>query len=353
MATEEFTELDPAISSPPDEGGVAELGATDAPPPTLRETLDAAAAQAREPVDTAVAPQAGDRPRGPDGKFITKDGAPVAAATPDKSPTTSTKAPAAPSTAPAGPPPGWSPEAKAAYATASPAIQAAVIKREQEVSAGFAQYAQAKQALEQVIAPRRQHYASEGISDVQAIDNIWQWFEALKRSPADAFPKLAQMFGYDTSTVAPGADANPQPQTDPGRVAQLEAEVRRLGGTFEEQQTAARRAELAKFSADKPHFEKVRVTMGRLMQAGVATNLDDAYQKATQLDPAVTAEIAAAAEAEADRAAAEAALRRRPASQRQAAVSPRGGASNGAAGSAAPTGIRESLVRGFADARGA
>jgi hypothetical protein len=298
------------------------------------------------------------RPRDASGRFIPQEAGAAQPATPDKSPAATSGTPAAPSTAPAGPPPGWDAEAKALYPKLPPAIQAAVSRREEEVSRGFAQYAQAKQELERVIAPRRQHYASEGVSDTQAINNLWTWFEALKNSPAESFPALAQTFGYDLSTVTPGApanssQANPEIASLRAELAQLRGSVGQVAGTFEQQQTAARRAEIAEFAKDKPHFEKVRVTMGRLMSAGVAQGLTDAYQQAVRITPEVSAALAAEEKATADKAAAEAALRGRPGSQRRAAVSVRGGSPNGSAGSAVPAGsLREELQRQFAEARG-
>ncbi len=350
-------ELQP--ETPPPAAGDVDAGAVaNAPAPSLRETLEAAARDAG-----GETPQDGDRPRDASGRFVPKaDGnaqepGVVSATAPAKSsaspsPAATPDTPAAPSTAPAGPPPGWASEAKALYPSLPPAIQAAVVKRESEVNAGFAQYAQAKQELERVIAPRRQHYAADGISDVQAIDNIWQWFEALKNSPQQAMPALAQMFGYDLSTVSPGAPQSSS-QVDPevaalkAEVAQLRGESRKVYSSVEEFHTAQRRAELDAFAQGKPHFEKVRVTMGRLMQAGVATGLDDAYQKAVALDPEATA----ASAAEASRKAAEDALKVRG-GNRHAAVSVRGGSPNGAAGSPVPTSIRDNLREGFASARG-
>ncbi len=356
----EDTELQP--DPPPADGGVEPGGdlADAAPAPSLRETIEAAAR------DAGGETPAGDRPRGPDGKFIPKADAavpptsgrgegittPAASASPSPAATSDTSA--APSTAPAGPPPGWAAEAKAVFSTLPPAVQQAVVKREQEVSAGFAQYAQAKQQLEHVIAPRRQYYAGDGVSDVQAIDNIWKWFEALKNSPQEAMPALAQMFGYDLSTVTPGApqsssQVSPEVAALKAEVARLSGQVGQVTGTFEQQQTAARRAELAAFAKDKPHFETVRVTMGRLMQSGIAQGLDDAYQQAVKLSPDAQAAIAA----ENERKAAEDALKARGGgSQRRAAVSVRGGSPNGSAGPPVTTSIRDSLREGFASARG-
>lgn len=363
---------DPGLLPPANEGVEQDVGrqSDDPAPPSLRETLDAAVREAREPQTDKPTD---DRRDPATGRFLPKaggvDASAATAVTPSsrgmpsasQSPTSQPEPQAAPSTAPTGPPTSWDAAAKAEYAKLPAAVQQAVVKREAEVSAGFAQYQGLKQhreQLEQVIGPRRQYYANDGVSDLQAIDNIWKWFEALKNSPGESFPALAQMFGVDLSTVSPNAAADPG-QTNP-EVAALKAELARhaaqLGqvtSTFEQQQTAARRAELAQFANGKPHFEKVRVTMGKLMQAGVAQGLEDAYQQAVKLDPEVSAQIAADEKAAAERKAAEEALTRRGGgNQRRAAVSVRGGSPNGAAGTAQPTSIRDSLVKGFAEARG-
>ena len=115
--------------------------ASESPPPS-----DATAASVEQTTATVAAPEAtnqpaGDRPRGPDGKFIAKTAdAPAAPATPTPDRAEPTAATAAPSTAQAvSPPVSWSAEAKAAFAALSPAVQQAVLKREKEVSDGFAQ----------------------------------------------------------------------------------------------------------------------------------------------------------------------------------------------------------------------
>lgn len=368
----EFQELKPVDEGtlpPPssDGGGAPDTPAVDAPP-TLRETLEAAAKEVRAKSDEPKTPTTEDRPRGPDGKFLPKEGAPAAAATPEKpvtatpspTPTTEAKPEGAPSTAPAGPPPGWSPEAKAEFTKLPPAVQQAVVKREQEVSAGFAQYSQRQKEFDQVVAPRRQHYAGQGISDVQAVDNIWQWFEALKGNPAEAFPALAELVGYNLSTVTPaGGDPSTDFPLDPNvqrmlsKVPTLEQQVARLTQTFEQQQEARTRQELANFSKDKPHYEAVRVTMGKLMNAGLANGLDDAYQQAVRLSPEVQAEVQRSEQAKREQEAAQAALKTPPRDPRKAAVSVRTGAPNGAGKPPAkPGSVREELERAFADARG-
>lgn len=359
MADNLLEDDNPSPQLPPAAGDGGVEREAEPAPPSIRDALDAARKEVSEKAsggDRRTDQPATDetRPRDAAGRFIPKDGTVESA--PKDTPPAQPEPQPAPSTAPTGPPPGWSAEAKAEWTKLPPAIQAAVVKREGEVSAGFAKYANRDREFEAVMGPRRKYYADQGVSDIQAIHNQWLWYEALQNSPQDAFPALAQLFGFDLSTVAPGAQADPENS----RVAALEAEIRRLGGqvhqvtsSYEQQQMAARRAELDAFANGKPHFDKVRVTMGKLIQAGVAESLDDAYKQALRIVPEVASLVAADEKAAAEKAAAEAALRTRPANQRQAAVSVRGGAPNGAAGPPAPTSIRDSLKQGFADARGA
>jgi len=287
------TNTDPDAAAP--EGAVEPTAATaEATAPSIRDTLKAAF---KDDVGKDAAP--GDRPRNPDGTFApTKAEAapkPAAAQPAPVSPdlTGAKPAPVAPSNAPAGPPTSWSPEAKAAYTQLPPAVQQAVSRREEEVSRGFAQYQGLKQRadeFERVIAPNRHIYASEGVSDAQAVANIWQWFHAIRNEPSKAFPALAEMVGYDLSTV--GFDAADDPsqasQPDPRIAAELNALRGKVGQfeTWQQQQEQARMAErLTSWSNGKEHYEAVRVDMGKLMLSGIVPmgDLDAAYERAMKL----------------------------------------------------------------------
>lgn len=362
-----------ATSSP--SGGGERAVSSPAAPPSIRESIEAARKEVAKTETRADTP-AESRVRDPaTGRFAQQEQKPVAAGGPKVSASGAPEAatdtslpktqpdakPDGQAVQPSGPPPGWSQEAKASWATLSPAIQAAVIKREQEVSSGFAQYGQIAQRhkeFEQIVTPRRQYYAGQGISDTEAVNNLWLWFEALQNSPAKAFPELAQRFGIDLSTVIPGAQANadqssyvdPVVQSLQEEIRQLRGQMGQVTGTFQQQAQERTRQELANFAKDKPHFEAVRVSMGRLMQAGMANSLDEAYQQALALNPEIQAQIQRDQQAEAAKKAAEAALTTRPPTQRQAAVSLRGGAPAGANGAGkAPVGsIREELNKAFA-----
>lgn len=346
------SEISDQLDGPPpstDEG--VERGdapAPDAPPPSIRESL----AKAMQP-DA----QADGRPRRADGTFAPKntpvEAAGKGAATPGapggSTPPTADAKPEsqAQSNAPAGPPPGWSKESKALFSQLPPSIQADVLKREQEVNAGFQQYAGLKQRnddFERAIAPNRHIYAEAGVSDAQAIANIWGWFHAIKDSPGEAFPALAQMVGFDLSTVGyTAADGVQQaPEYDPRLVNALSNIDQRVS-QFEEwrtqQQRTALDSQINAWSKDKPHFPAVKQDMGRLMQAGITPmgDLDAAYAKATALHGLSVAPAASPAAPAIPPAA-------RAVQARHAAVSPRPTGPNGSGSRPRPDrSIRESL----------
>lgn len=361
-------EAGPPPPASPDTGGAPEGGGTHpdvaAPPKSVRESIEDAKKEL-----SARQIAAADRARDPTGKFApdAKEKAPEASLKlqePSAVTTEAKQAPVVASAPPSQPPPGWSAESKATWASLPPQVINDIAKREKEVSDGFAQYSQRQKELDAVIAPRRQYYAGENISDTEAVNRLWTWFEALQNKPHEAFPALAQTFGFNLNQVTPangGDRTNPaNPAYDP-RVDRVASEVAQIRQQFAAQEQGRVAAELAAFGKDKPHFDNqaVKTAMGRLMQAGLATSLDDAYQKAVKLDPDVAAQIAADERTKAEATRAQAALtssaQPRVAPQR-AAVSIKGGAPGNAAFKPNGAGnkresVRESLERTISNMR--
>lgn len=331
-------EFEPAASPTPAAEGGEEDSSPRSPssPRSIRESLEDAY---REEEIKA------ERARDEQGRFVKADDAAKSAPAAKEPPATTGAKPeqtvnepaSAPVAVQGGPPPGWSQEAKAAYQSLPPAVQQAVLKREKEVSDGFATYSANAKEFEAVVGPRRQYYAEQGISDHEAINNLWLWFEALQNSPGNAFPELAKLFRYDLSTVPPTgqSESQPSPQIDQ-RYASMEAAIRQqqqlLNGfvTAAEQERQSRiEAEFTEFARTHPHFEELRVHMGQLMKAGMAGDLADAYQKAAAIHPDIGQKLR---QEEAAKAAAEAAAKAAQPRQapRLAAVSPRTASPRGA-----------------------
>jgi hypothetical protein len=353
----------PTLDDGPADGGVEPGPLTEAPPPSIRDTLaknfKADAVETPEPTAAVKAAEnaAGRVYDKATGRFIADPSKSAAApkpaaAQPTVSPTTTEAKPAdgTQSNAPAGPPPGWSPESKALFAKLPPSIQADVIKREAEVDAGFKQYQGLKQRadeFERVIAPNRHIYASEGVSDAQAVHNIWQWFHALKNDPERAFPALAEMLGFDPSTVDTDAGQDPsQGNLDPRIAAEIRAlkqEIGGISGTLQQQRFVALNERLSEWGKSRPHYQTVKVDMGRLMQAGLVPmgDLETAYAKATALHGLHSSPVTDTPRPASP--AVDPAARSRAA--RHAAVSPRPSGPNGAAPGKAKGGgsVRDSL----------
>jgi len=263
-------------------------------PATVREALTASIKEVSEKEERArdIA----------SGKFIPKDKAPEKVESRE-----TTAAPAPPSGEPkeqqasksVAPPPGWSQASKDYFNSLPPdhPIRQDVAKREEEVSNGFKSYSEkTKQydALDRVLAPNRARFQQYGVkSDAEAIERLVGWEQAISADPVAALRQLAQQYRVDLSQIAQPQDS----QIDPGLQNTLRPvldEVGQLKQQFNFMLTAQQQAqqekivsELSTFSRDKPHFERVRVRMGQLMQGGaVAPNdLDGAYQQAIWSDP--------------------------------------------------------------------
>ena len=253
---------------------------------------------AKEPDRTPSKQTLDDRPRDETGKFIPKaEAAPDKAAPAEKAP----KQEAQPAPAPkpvGGPPPGWSPESKAFYNSLpmDHPLRADIAKRETEVSDGFKKYsddAKRYQEIEQVLAPARPIYQQNGIrSDAEAIRHLMQWEANIRQNPVAAISQLARSLNIDLASIA----QNPPGQSN-GQDAVLQyiqpisQQVSSLQGELSRIQSDRAASEIAQFSKDKPYFEKVKTAMGQLMQAGLATDLDSAYQTAIWKDPEIRAEM--------------------------------------------------------------
>lgn len=270
--------------------------------------------------------------------------------------------PTAPSTAAVGPPPGWSQESKAFYNSlpADHPLRKDVLKREEEVSSGFKKYADSDkryQEIEQVLAPVRQSYQQHGVqSDAEAIKRLFMWERMIRENPAQALPQLARQYGVDLSR-APSSE----PSAAPDVTAQFRPVLDQFGNKIQHLENELQRSqqerisqELTTFAKDHPHFEKVRVAMGQLMQAGAVqpNDLEGAYQKAIWSDENVRKDMLAEADKKRD-AELQKAQTERAAKAKAAAVSGPGRApsapASGVNGKA--KGVRGDIMKAIEEAR--
>lgn len=230
-------------------------------------------------------------------------------------------------------PEGFSKEAKAEWAKVPAAVQQAVLKREADTAKGVQELKQRYNELDKVLQPRLDVIRKNGHTPAQAVNQLWLWFEALSGNPDQAFPALAQSFGYDLKRFAgvaeqkPAAGVTTPAAAEAGKEGQaaeaavppqlqqyiddLKKEIDGLKGTVTEkfgnlEQNYAKESQsktdemVGQWSNGKPHFEAVRETMGQMLMvlaqqqktpvlANGAIDLDKIYDMAIYANPEVRA----------------------------------------------------------------
>jgi len=247
-----------------------------------------------------------DRQRGPDGKFIAKDkavDAPVEAAPAQKisDQPQEAKVDAPAPTQAVTPPTSWSQDAKAVWASLPPAVQQAVLKREQEASTGIKSYAdklKAAETLQGVIGPRAQMLAAQYGTPEKGLETLFQLSDFASNDPAGFVRWFAQQRGIaldQLGTMQPtqSAPVDPHLAATQQRLGQLEALLISQQRAEQERQTAELNSRIDAFKSDpkNSHFEELRQDMAKLIQGGLASDLSDAYEKAMWANPTVRAKV--------------------------------------------------------------
>ena len=186
-------------------------------------------------------------------------------------------------------PSSWKPEAQTAFNSLPPNVQDEVLRRESDYHKGienYKSYSHVGQAYEKAVSPYLGTIQKLGIDAPTAVQKLLEADNTLRYGdPAtkqQLFSQLAREYGIDM------AQAANQPQPDPQYLAlqqQLAQQQRELQAWKQEQvrtQEYSAQSEIQKFASDPAnvHFESVRDDMAKLLQGGMATSLQDAYDKA-------------------------------------------------------------------------
>lgn len=282
-----------------------ELSLNDAMDATLRETYASATADAPDPViaddaPTETAAQKADRIRDESGRFA-KAGEPVATDAPVEAAATD-PAPVDPVVEAKQAPGSWPKEVREKFAELPADVQDYVTRRESEVNRTINQYSQkakAGEAFLSVLNPYMGILQADGADPVGAVDGLMKTYTTLRNaSPHDkamAVAQLVQRFGVDLSLLSEdGQQAGNYAQQDSqlyNKVAQLEQELanRRIAEQNAEQSHVS--SLIADFQQKAPHFETVKAHMGALLQAGLAKDMQDAYDQAVMAHPEIRATL--------------------------------------------------------------
>lgn len=352
----------------------ADVGSQADPAPASAAEAPAAPPPAESaPVDTS--PEKSGQPRDDHGRFASK---PETTEPADSKPSTAKAgetAPAEPAVEtppakdqtgkpPVAPPRQWSDGAKVKWQRLPREVQEELAKIDAQGQYG---------ALHDVIEPRRAQFAIKGQTPQQAIDTLLTVWDALEKDPLGTLQWLGQQYRIDPAKLFPApTTAQPGPAQEPAEPEYVDPAVKSLRDAFEarfraqderyqalqsqwltsQQQAEAQRrtsisAEVQAFRSDPahPHYDIVEPDMARLIQAGAATDINDAYDKAVWMNPTLRDEMLSQQRAE-DQQRREREARERAEAARKAAGSVTGSPAPGASVSdATPHDLRSDLAR--------
>lgn len=245
---------------------------------------------------------------------------------------------AAPTDERIAPPPEWKGAGKVDWNKLPKPIQEE-IRQDYEARA---REREANAPLEQAIAPFRDEWVSVAGSVASAVSQLGQFYKLYVENPVALIQHIARTRGIDLGV----AQGQPQAQGGSPQAPDINSVVMQavqqaiapIQQRFQQTENQQIEQTLEEFRADPrhPYFEDVRVAMGKLIEAGLAKGLPDAYEQAVKLNPAIWSAIQASSTEEATKAQAAAAAKAKQA----AAASLRGaplpnGHSGGGAGQGA------------------
>ena len=212
------------------------------------------------------------------------------AAPPVESPAPGLKAPRA-----------WKALVREKWAALPSEVQQEVLRRESEAARGMQEAAEEKKfakAVRDTIAPFEGMIRAEGHEPLSAVRDLLQMAHALRTAPpqhkAQLIGHLIQTFGVDIKSLDDylagagqpngAAPATTQAYRDP-RLDSLIAEIEQAKAARAQSEATRAQAEVAAFHEKHEFFEDVRESMQKLLRAGIASGLEDAYNQALKLHP--------------------------------------------------------------------
>ena len=207
----------------------------------------------------------------------------------------------------------WTPAARAKFATLEPDVQAEIVKRETDMARAITSHdidrSFGKQ-VKDVVTPYLPMINAEGATPETAIKSLLNTAYLLRTSSPQEkgalLANLARQYGADMSSFTGDQEQTPIDPT----VQALQQKLHQLEGFISQQhsqqQTQTEQSlvrDINAFQADPahPHFDAVGHDMAGLIKAGLAANLQEAYDKAVYMHPEVRQQVISAQQTEATR----------------------------------------------------
>lgn len=201
----------------------------------------------------------------------------------------------------------WSQDDKDAFAKATPDLQRWALKRDKQTTSDYTRKTQelAEQrkrfeALDNVLAEARTTF--NGVPDHEAVRWMANVHQFLRAEPQNAIKWLRQTYNIHDEGSPPAvptdeSDADPVVSALKRELSDVKAQVSQFTRETQADKQARIASTIDMFREQKgpdgqpmhPHFDAVQSTMAKLVRAGIASDLKEAYEKAVALDPTVSA----------------------------------------------------------------
>lgn len=192
------------------------------------------------------------------------------------------------------PPTSWKKDYHEVWKTSDDRMKEYFWKREEEMNEGvlpLREKARFADQYQEVMTPYMDTIRGLGIDGPKAVKALMEADHALRYSDPQQkqqlFLRLAQQYGVN---FGDGSQLQQQAAIDPN-ISALQQELNRVRGEVmswkEEQEQVQNQSllgEINNFAMKAEHFEEARPVMITLLQSGVASTLDEAYEKAIRLD---------------------------------------------------------------------
>lgn len=202
------------------------------------------------------------------------------------------------------PPASWRDAAKGEWANLPEAARQEILKRENDMFEGIAQYkdnAAVGKTVLNVLQPYMPMMQQYNVNPAQHIDNLMRTHqEIITASPegkAQRLMEIGRQYGIDLvprgSQQREAAEDEPGSYVDPAvtklteRFQQIESTQAQINAERHQQRVAEIERSIAEFAAkpENVHFDLVYAEMSALIGKGLAKDLPDAYAKAVRLNP--------------------------------------------------------------------
>jgi len=219
----------------------------------------------------------------------------------------------------------WSAEDRETFTTLPSAAQQYLLKREKQYEQGIQQKAEELKPIQEAFGPYRDILKMRGVDEATAVRTWVSAQKLLDTDPVDGLQTLIRQYGPDVQEALMAAFGNREPAASSGNeLVYVDPEVRKLRDELKDlkqrnTQTQSQYQQLRTQEALEqvkqfreatgddgkplhPYFDKVKDDMRALLNAGVAPDLQTAYDKAVWSLPEYRDDFAAQQRKEAERA---------------------------------------------------